>query len=102
MRDWDGKGTAFCSIVVAATLYVDGVAWRNALCGALCDHDWQLPIAVIGGSAFRVLYAVPDYPKERKKAVIFADMASKFPAFCETNSQDIATDIFTIMEKVFG
>ena len=74
----------------------------NALCGALCDHDWQLPIAVICGSAFRVLDAVPDYAKARKKAVIFADMASKFPAFYEINSQDIANDIFTILEKVFG
>ena len=50
----------------------------NALCGALCDHDWQLPTAVLCGSAFRVLDAVPDYAKARKKAVIFADMASKF------------------------
>ena len=50
----------------------------NAQYGALCDHDWQLPIAVIGVSAFRVLDAVPDYAKARKKAVILADMTSKF------------------------
>ena len=43
----------------------------NALCGALCDHDWQLPIAVICGSAFRVLDAVPDYAKARKKIIGF-------------------------------
>ena len=50
----------------------------NAQYGALCNHDWQLPMAVICGSAFPVLKAVSDCAKARKKAVILAYVASKF------------------------